>query len=317
MSFASQRMYEKRSISAMTSYELATLPPYLAPPASFSTTSNGSESRSSRFKSVIIVLFLAFLSLATFSIILSEIVLSYPRTFLSLTLGEIPSGTDLVRIKAVLDDIEYHTRANASVFAFGALVFMWYKIFVGIVKGMLMLRRYLRSSSSLELQARTETSSSTFTSRFYFPFLLAVIVINDSIYNRPQSTISSSLRHFGLIPPVDVMLEIIPMKLMLFLPSFLTRFIWMAIRALPVCAIEVTLVILVLRALGWLMNSGSGSSSSSKQDLEQGRFDSEFEMAPPYSSTPSEATPAYLEAALVHLYYFYDEKSFMEKGGVI
>jgi hypothetical protein len=240
-------------------------------------------------------------------------------------LPHVPSGVELERIKTIITTIEYYTRAQASVLAFGALVAMWYKIFVVIVKQLIKLRRYLRRSSSLflgdeESQARTRETE-TFISRVYVPFLLAVIIINDSIYNRPQAVVSSSLSNNIFAPSTDVILETIPMKFMLLLPSFLIRFGWMAIRALPVCAIEAALLFAVFYAVGRSMDTRSCPSSSSSsscaspkafkmQYLELGL---DFETLPMYYT--NDATPEYLEEALVHLYYIPcgDEISCLEK----
>jgi len=306
MSFDSKRMYGKYPIGA-TSYELVSPPPYLAP--SFHTPSNSDSTTGSscRLRSLIRIMFLSYLSLATFCIILSEVFLSYPKIFLPFMMRDIPSGVEAAQISENLRIIEYHTRANASVFAFGALVFVWYKIFLVILKGLVKLRRYLRSSSYPQaLVAQTETES--FASRMYLPFLLTVIIINDSIFNRPQATISSSLPAYPLSPSVDVIIKTIPMKLMHLLPSFLVRLSWMAIRALPVSAIVALLIFVVLYTVGWLNpNSSSGADVDEAgylkmQELEHG-FASSFEVAPPVYN--NEATPAYLEAALVHLYYVY------------
>jgi len=320
MSFNSKRMYEEYSIGATTSYQLVSPPPYLTPPFDSPPNSDSNTGSSCRLRSLIRILFFAFLSLATLCIILSEVLLSYPRMLLSFMMRDIPSGIEVVQTSKNLKIIEYHTRANASVFAFGALVFMWYKLFLVILKGLVKLRRYLRSSSSPPASVAPETRS--FASRVYLPFLLTVIIINDSIFNRPQPTISSSLPAYPLSPPVDVILETIPMKLMLIFPSFLVRLSWMAIRALPVSAIVAWLVFIILYTVGWSSSSSSSGADVSEvgylkmQELEHG-LGSGFEIAPPVYN--NDATPAYLEAALVQLYYVYPPsggKKFSDENGM-
>ncbi|KIK54907.1 hypothetical protein GYMLUDRAFT_48292 [Collybiopsis luxurians FD-317 M1] len=236
---------------------------------------------------ILVAFFLVTVSVITSLVILSELVLSYPGILLPLFVSDpTPDG-----IEASLEDLEWHTRAQASALAFGAFVFVWYKLLIAFVHLMIKLRYFI--SGSRRCTTDTDTCSvgsqdcpfmggkechsnvrkRCTGSRPYVVFLLAVIIINDSIYNRCRETTTSGACSFvGLdsftLPTIPIPgSSIIPSassylstampvvtslwwSIQTLLPGAFTRLFSMASRSLPICAGEVSVLFLALYAMG-------------------------------------------------------------------
>jgi len=81
----------------------------------------------------LLIIFLVALSLITYSVIISEFVLSYPRILLSFILPD-ASKRQLELAEMKLEVLEWQTRLHASALAFGALVFVWYNAFIAVLE---------------------------------------------------------------------------------------------------------------------------------------------------------------------------------------
>ncbi|KIK56221.1 hypothetical protein GYMLUDRAFT_47254 [Collybiopsis luxurians FD-317 M1] len=218
--------------------------------------------------SILYIMLLVAISLVTFCGILSEIFLSYAPVILSIVLPHPPTGAEVVRLTETLKVIEFYTRLQASSSTFGALMFVWYKIFLVLIKKAMTL--WIKSSiddSDADSESRRKSS---FLSRVYLPLLLAVVIINDSIFNRfSPSLIPSSY--------ASVLADCLPTLMVInvgsvdqaFLLGVLMRLRWMALRALPVCAVEVSLLVSIVYAIGWY-TARSRVQNASDSDVEKG-----------------------------------------------
>jgi hypothetical protein len=193
-----------------------------------------SPSRASRFEYFMLSLFLGALSLITSTVILSELILFYPEV-LSFILPNVPKPQlDLAKM-----DLEWYTRLHASTLAFGAWVFVWYKIIVAYLGVLVKLGRMLGfgcltsnedgSESCVDVESadfdrKEDKVGSTSTNSdldvchspraprnkdipcVYVSFLIGVIIINDCIFNRarePQPSASSAQSSSSPQVPTD------------------------------------------------------------------------------------------------------------------
>lgn len=163
----------------------------------------------SRLEHFLLFLFLVALSLITAAVVFSELILFY----FEVSPPESPSDLAL--------DLEWYTRLHASALAFGAWVFVWYKIIIAYVGVLVQLGSILglgcpsddddhasasfgntdsdrkeikldsmSTNSDLDTSLSHRPPRNKDNSRVYVSFLLGVIIVNDCIFNRarePQS----------------------------------------------------------------------------------------------------------------------------------
>jgi hypothetical protein len=233
-------------------------------------------------------MFLAAVGLITSSVILTELALSYPE--LILPQDHSVSKEELEIAEIGLQNIEWHTRIQASALAFGAFVFLWYKLFIFVLN--LVVRAWrltgcIRTRDSVaaadgdhdekvgrsagnsrsvgdESNSRFSCRRSSQLHRSVTILLLGVIILNDSIYNQcrgdsdPTSFSSVTVDSFPL--PLSHLLTSYSanIDLIRFIPpGALSRLIFMASRSFPVCAAEVSVLFLVLYAIGFFRHHRS------------------------------------------------------------
>ncbi|KAE9386747.1 hypothetical protein BT96DRAFT_928009 [Gymnopus androsaceus JB14] len=234
-------------------------------------------------------LFLFALSLITSIVILSEFVVSYPRIFLSFVLPYASKQQlDLAEftLETKLQTLEWHTQIHASALAFGALVFVWYRIIILGLESLIELGKLFGlectttshsddedSGSGSNACVEKENESPDFVTgnsrnkhasltRACVSILLGIIIINDCIFNRTRLSVSaSSLSNSVISLSVEIKLiqTILPGSI---LPGAITRLISMASRAFPICVAEVSVLFLVLYGIGWVSYYRSDERSS-------------------------------------------------------
>ncbi|KAF9040339.1 hypothetical protein BDP27DRAFT_1347461 [Rhodocollybia butyracea] len=204
------------------------------------------EPESSTF-SVCLSLFLVVLSLIISLVVISETVLSFPRIFV-LFVAPNASRRQLELAAQALETIEWHTRVQAAALAFGAWVFAWYGVFIAVLRSVFKQWTLFRSkgsqndSSDLEGLQRLNDLKPLRQARYpflqacYVVFLLAIIIVNDSLYNRLREPSSTSTRTSCI--SISEFLERA-------LPGVISRFTTMASRSFEVAAIEVSAMLLV------------------------------------------------------------------------
>ncbi|KAJ3982023.1 hypothetical protein F5890DRAFT_437307 [Lentinula detonsa] len=217
-------------------------------------------------------LFLIVLSFITALIILSEILLSYPQILISFLLPD-ASWTQLELLTINLETTEWHMHILASALACSAFVYLWYKLFILAFKSTLRLRNFFGvghrghspgSSVSVEsLNADNSVRNYTFCCicpmrsrhedlRAYVSFLLLVIIMNDSIYNRPRELPLSSFSAHALLPalPFPWLVHSHFFEcLSAILPNTVIRLISMARRTFFISAAEVSILHFILNTM--------------------------------------------------------------------
>jgi len=239
------RMFQNCSAGAGYKHSSTSPPPY-----------NSRSAPRVRVKFILSVVLVVALTLITVCSIFTEICLSYPTFILSVILSHVPSGDEVVRLTEMLQVIEYVTRVQASSLAFGALVYMWYRVF-------LVLFNRVSRSPSVAPEDSSTSRSEKFISSVYVPLLLAVVVLNDSIYNQYRSSSLSAILPSLFAPsPSPIALYVFGVDMV---PGVLVRLGWMTARALPVCAVEATVLFIILYLVGWCTSSSAVTST----DLEK------------------------------------------------
>lgn len=207
---------------------------------------SGPEPEYSTF-SVCLTLFLGVLSLIISLVVLSEFVLSFPRIFVLFIVPN-ASRQQLELATVALETIEWHTRVQAAALAFGAWVFAWYGVFIAVLRSVFKQWTLFRSKASqndsgdLEGLERLEYLKPLRKARHpllqacYVVFLLAIIIVNDSLYNRLREPSSPSTGTSRI-----ALFEVLERAL----PGVIPRFTTMASRSFNVAAVEVSAMLLV------------------------------------------------------------------------
>ncbi|KAJ3902831.1 hypothetical protein F5879DRAFT_962432 [Lentinula edodes] len=236
-------------------------------------------------------LLLAIFFFITLLVIISELVLSYPRTLISFVLPE-ASRRQLELAAVKLEILEWHTRVQASALACSAFVFSWYKLFI---RGFRLLVRFGRfvgfvlgwndSASWVRVEnpntnvlgrvnscrclcsMGNELKGKPFHLRPYVSYLLTIIIINDSIYNRYRdlSLSSMSSAHIASSSPDTILLAYSHMHnyLSIILPGAIIRFKSMLFRTFFICAAEISVLSLILYLSGLCTHRSTTQSSIS------------------------------------------------------
>ncbi|KAJ3924881.1 MAG: hypothetical protein NXY57DRAFT_1033273, partial [Lentinula lateritia] len=225
-------------------------------------------------------------------VIISELVLSYPRTLISFVLPE-ASRTQLELAAVKLEILEWHTRVQASALACSAFVFSWYKLllrgfrllvrfgrFVGFVLGWNDSASWVRVENlNTNVSGRVnscrcmcfmgnETEGKSSHLRPYVSYLLTIIIMNDSIYNRYRDLSPSSISsvHIASSSPNTILLAYSHMSsyLSIILPGTIIRFNSMFIRTFFICAAEISVLSLILYLSGLCTHRSTTQSNISE-----------------------------------------------------
>ncbi|KAJ3721973.1 hypothetical protein C8R42DRAFT_668955 [Lentinula raphanica] len=243
-----------------------------SPPTISCKKRQGLASRTHLYLLLIVLSFIITLT------ILSEILLTYPRPFLSFLLPH-PTKRQLELLSVKLEIAEWCTQVQASALACSAFVYLWYRLFVVTFKSLHSLAQFFSLSGCGEHGSASESVSAedldadisdrehasqclcsaetsrqerrSYLSGVYVLFLLMVIIINDSVYNRPrehaQHPHTSVIVHgLPLVPCAWVIRSDLAEYLSSILPGAMIRLVYMFQRTFFISAMEISVLYLIL-----------------------------------------------------------------------
>ncbi|KAJ3830250.1 hypothetical protein F5880DRAFT_1149388 [Lentinula raphanica] len=243
-----------------------------SPPTISCKKRQGLASRTHLYLLLIVLSFIITLT------ILSEILLTYPRPFLSFLLPH-PTKRQFELISVKLEIAEWCTQVQASALACSAFVYLWYRLFVVTFKSLHSLAQFFSLSGCGEHGSASESVSAedldadisdrehasqcmcsaetsrqerkSYLSGVYVLFLLMVIIINDSVYNRPrehaQHPHTSVIVHgLPLVPCAWVIRSDLAEYLSSILPGAMIRLVYMFQRTFFISAMEISVLYLIL-----------------------------------------------------------------------